>query len=179
MTNAYVDNSQSQNTFQCDVYFGFKIRKMFIFFCLFVVVCFSPIHGFYLIFNVIHKAQINVFAMPFTEFEFTFSFWCCRCFVFEFSFIWYCCFVVAKMESKTFARNHHSFVRMFRFPWFCILISLPNLNFIRWYISSLLLYSLFVVYRLTIFEPMQLYEFSWQRTFIIVANRILTETNVY
>lgn len=100
-------------------------------------------------FNVIQKAQINVFAMPFTEFEFTFSFWYCRCFVFEFYFIWYCCFGCNKMESKTFSRNHHSF----GFPWFCILISLPHLNFVRWHIFSLLLCLLFVAYRLTIFKP--------------------------
>lgn len=30
--------------------------------------------------------------ISFTEFEFTFSFWCCSCFVFEFSFIWNYCF---------------------------------------------------------------------------------------
>lgn len=106
----------------------------------------------------------------------SFSFWCCCCFVFEFSFILYCCFVIAKIESKTFARSHHSFVRLFRFPLFCILILLSNVNFIWWYISSLLLCSLFLVYKLTISEPMQLYEFSWKRTFIIVANRMLTET---
>lgn len=113
-----------------DVHF---LVLIFLFFFSSFIFLSPSIHGVYLFHIQCHSQSTNkciCYAIYEIRIHIFILMWSLFCYL---SFL---LFVIVKMESKTFGRNHHLSIRLFCFHWyFCIPISLSNVNFIRceWY----------------------------------------------